>query len=488
MNPEKTGNRLTLRDKLLRDTFTISERFLTWLLIISSVAVLYPGQPRSYWLLGFFLIIGALTPVLLKTHEVTHPFFIDRLWQRFFLLSAPLCILILQFLGGLLQNPLDVIVVDNHSFHQLVPINLYLPTTTEAQSTWFTLFAFGSIYIFCSAVFFIPKSLAYFERVLPILCLIASLVGVFGFMQNISGSLAPFYARDHSSTDYFSIFAYDGHWAAYALLWMTACFCFAIRHLQFENHLPITKTMAPWYLSGALLLGYSGLFIQSRFPSSILLLYFSFLTILYTIIYFKRNKISYRRISFTLVALVLIVIASGVALQRLLHPQAFDLTASSLRQSALRMFLDNPLFGWGVDSFSHLGVFYQGDLLLGNPHERAFSDIFQMFAEFGLIGMIPISTLIIWLLIRYLSDRCHYLLSNLLLAACFGVCLIAFVDSPFMSPAVFLSFLILFFSALRWTDLSRKSVDEVDAHTVVVTDSTLRRVPVYSGPKNEKFK
>ena len=47
---------------------------------------------------------------------------------------------------------------------------------------------------------------------------------------------------------------------------------------------------------------------------------------------------------------------------------------------------------------------------------------------------------------------------------------------------------MLFFSALRWTDLSRKSVDEVDAGSVVVTSSNLRRVPVYTGPKNEKFK
>ena len=34
-------------------------------------------------------------------------------------------------------------------------------------------------------------------------------------------------------------------------------FCFAIRHLQYEQDLPISKTMTPWYLTGAFLLGYS---------------------------------------------------------------------------------------------------------------------------------------------------------------------------------------------------------------------------------------
>lgn len=69
---------LTLRDKLLRDNFTLAETLLCCILILCSLAVLYPGQPRSNWLLCFFFIIGALTPVLLKTHEVTHPFFIDN--------------------------------------------------------------------------------------------------------------------------------------------------------------------------------------------------------------------------------------------------------------------------------------------------------------------------------------------------------------------------------------------------------------------------
>ena len=65
MNPQEQENRLTIRDKLLRDTFTITETLLTGLIIASSVAVLYPGQPRSPWLLGLFLIMDA-GPFLLK--------------------------------------------------------------------------------------------------------------------------------------------------------------------------------------------------------------------------------------------------------------------------------------------------------------------------------------------------------------------------------------------------------------------------------------
>ena len=152
------------------------------------------------------------------------------------------------------------------------------------------------------------------------------------------------------------------------------------------------------------------------------------------------------------------------------------------------MFLDNPLFGWGMDAFTHLSQFYQSDLLLSQSHERAFSDILQMLAEFGLVGSIPIILLFLWQLLRYFRGPNAQVLPNLLLAACFGIVLLSFVDSPFMSPAVFMSFLILFFSALRWTELSRASVDVVDTDTVVVTNSNLRKVPFYTGPKKEAFK
>ena len=109
------------------------------------------------------------------------------------------------------------------------------------------------------------------------------------------------------------------------------------------------------------------------------------------------------------------------------------------------MFMENPLFGWGMDAYSQIGKFYQSDLLLGDSQERAFSDVFHMLAEFGIIGLLPAAVVFIWLLVHYFRGSTSFLLSKLLLLACFGVGLLAFVDSPFMSPAVFLSFLMLFF-------------------------------------------
>jgi hypothetical protein len=69
------------------------------------------------------------------------------------------------------------------------------------------------------------------------------------------------------------------------------------------------------------------------------------------------------------------------------------------------------------------------------------------------------------------------------------VLVLALCDTPFMSPAVFFSFFTIFFMALRWAELSRSKIDDVDAYRPqLVTPETKRRVPFYDKPYEEKEK
>ena len=72
-----------------------------------------------------------------------------------------------------------------------------------------------------------------------------------------------------------------------------------------------------------------------------------------------------------------------------------------------------------MDAYSQIGKFYQSDLLLGDSQERAFSDVFHMLAEFGIIGLLPAAVVFIWLLVHYFRGSTSFLLSKLLLLACF---------------------------------------------------------------------
>jgi hypothetical protein len=58
-----------------------------------------------------------------------------------------------------------------------------------------------------------------------------------------------------------------------------------------------------------------------------------------------------------------------------------------------------------------------------------------------------------------------------------------------MSPAVFFSFFTIFFIALRWAELSRNKIDEVDAHRPqLVTPDAKRRVPFFNKQYKEEEK
>ena len=58
-----------------------------------------------------------------------------------------------------------------------------------------------------------------------------------------------------------------------------------------------------------------------------------------------------------------------------------------------------------------------------------------------------------------------------------------------MSPAVYFSFFTIFFISLRWADLSRNKIDEVDARRPqLITAETERRVPFFNEQYKEKEK
>lgn len=484
---EPEDRNLNARDKLLRDSFTPAETLLACTLLLTSTVAFWISQPRSDWVLGVFLIVGGLTPVLLKTHEHTHPFFVDLLWRRFWWLSLPVWWILAQSAIGISQNPIAAITINGSEYTELSAINIWRPSLIDLRSNWLTILGFCAIYLVSINLFIIPKSRAFFEKVLPWLCTSATMVCVMGLLQKASGLRAPLFASDHPHSDYFAFFAYDGHWAAFALLWMVACFAMALLQLRYADSPAFLESRAPWYLTGATLLGLSGYFVQARLPSAVLLLSFTVMTF-FCIINIAPNRTEPKRFSIATLCGLLGLLTLWGGVQRLMQSSTIGPEASALRNSAKEMFLDNPIFGWGMDSFSQLLPYYQPDWMLGSVNERAFSDYYQHLAEYGIVGASLAPIICIGLVIRYIIGKNDIRLTNYLLVGCLAITILAFVDTPFMSPAVSLSFLILFFSAIRWGDLSRIKVDEVDAKVVVVTHEKERNVPVFHGEQKETFK
>ncbi|MGB0414502.1 MAG: O-antigen ligase family protein [Coraliomargarita sp.] len=478
---------LNARDKLLRDTFTPAEVLVSGTFIVCATISFWLASPRSYWVLGIFIIAGAFMPVVFKTHEQTHPFFVDLLWRRVWLLSAPLVYVILTYSIGLFQSPFGNIEVDGNTYQSLLNVDTWRPTTAGFKQTWIALLGFCGMYFVTTSAFVVPKSRAFFERTLPWLCLLATLVCAFGLIQKSIGFEKAIFTAGTGQSDFFAFFPYDGHWAAFALLWCYACMAMALLQNRYEDSPGFTKSTGPWYLSGACLLGFSGFFVEAKWPATILLLGFSWACVLFAFNVFRGPNKPYRT-SIGLAGVLLAIAAGtgGLARMRSTNPYAAD--AESLRRTAVDLFQDNPIFGWGMDSFATLAPYYSNDRLLNTLHERACSDVAQALAELGIVGTALVPLICAGLLIRYIFGGKSIQLTNHLMTGSLFLVALAFLDSPFMSHPVFLSFFILFFSALRWADLSRHKVDEVDAKVALVTHERHRQVPFTTNPKPDKFK
>jgi hypothetical protein len=479
---------LSPRDKLLRDNFTQAETTLFVVILAMALLVHWIGNPRSFWLLGSLLILGSLTPFILKTHEQTHPFFVDLLWRKFWMCTLPAWALTLQFIIGLTQNPLNTFPLADQSFHTLDTIQIWRPSSAADTSTWLTIFGLCAAYFLCSTLYLVPKSRSFFERLFPWLCLSAVTVGIFGYIQKGLGLIKPLFTNGTGATDFFAFFPYDGHWAAFAILWSSVCIAMALLSTRYDDSAPFIHSSGPWYLTGGILLGASGFLINAQLPAAVLLLTFSAMLLIVTVDFLSNSKDPHRKAIATSSALAgCLCFAGGIF--KIFQDNAFPADASALRSAAYAMFKANPIFGWGFDSYSQLLPFFGSDFLLGQRAERASSDLLQLLAEFGLFGtLILIGTLVVFIT-HYIRGEHHIRLTNHLLLGCAGVLLLSAFDTPFMSPAVVFSFLVIFFSALRWAEISRNKIDEVDAaRPQLVTPASQRRVPFFNKQYQEKEK
>lgn len=459
-----------------------------WLMAFVATATFLIGDPRSSWLLGGLIILGALTPAILKTHEYTHPFFVDKLWPMFWLCTAPLWLVLTQFALGFLQRPIASITVDKTDFFYLESIRIWQPTAAAEGGDWITALGFAAAYLTTLLLFLIPKSRVFFERLLPPLCGGAVFIAVLGYVQQALGLERPILTRGTGREDFFAYFPYDGHWAAFAMLWCTTAVGMALLSTRYDDSPAFIRSSGPWYLTGATLLGATGFLLVNPTPAAYLLLTLAVMLLMVAIDFIGRGKDPHRHLIATACGLAACGSFAASIFRILQQGQAGE-SAGFLRKAGFDMFQASPLFGWGPESFGRLLPFFANDQLLGQRFDHTGSDLVQLLAAFGIFGAFVACAFFAGFLYRYFSGKHDIQLTNHLLIGCGAVALLAIWDNPFMSPSVFFSFFLLFFTAMRWADLSRNRVDDVDAtRPQLVTPARLRRVPFFTETHKEKEK
>ena len=418
-----------IREQLLRDNFTPAESALFAIILFLLLLVFCVGDPRSFWLLGSLLILGCLAPVILKTHEQTHPFFIDLLWPRFWASTAPAWIIAIQFTAGIFQNPYKTVAIGESYYHTLERVNIWLPTSLVGKETWHIIVSLGAAYILTSSLYLVPKSRSFFERLLAWPCIGAVLLAILGFIQKGLGMAKPLFSNGTGSEDFFAFFPYDGHWAAFAIIWCCVCISMSLLSSRYDQSPKFIHSTAPWYLAGGVLLGASALLVQAHLPAMMLLSTLCLMLLFVAIEYLKNSKDTHRTIIAGCCGIVSSAAFTG-AIIRIFQYDTFSEYKLDLRNAAWNMFKDNPIFGWGIDSYEKLLPFYASDAIVGERFERATSDVLQLLAEFGIFGSLTIITAFVILLFRFIRKKETIRLSNHLLVACASVLILSFLDTP----------------------------------------------------------
>ena len=384
----KVSRKLTERELLARDSFTPAELALYCSLILTFSVSVVAADPRSLWILGTAIIFAPLSIANIKFHEIVHPFQIDHLWLRYGLLLIPAFLIALQYIIGLMFPTTEIFQFKKEVFHILSEKSVWLPANTlpEKITTTITLFGFISIFIITLNLFIIPKSLVFFNRLLPKLCFLAVSFAVLGLIQKGLKIDKPLFSNGTGQSDFFAYFPYDGHWAAFACLWCGVCSALAMQRVRIDTTRDFLQTQGPWYLTGALGSGFTGLFIDASGPGGLLLLFLSLMLFL-IVLEFIRVGGDQNHNSITLASTLGSCLFFATGIFRLFEVNPNIQYLSLLRDSALRLFLERPLFGWGFDSFSHAAPFFNDDRLLDSLNLSAQSDILQYLSEFGIFGL-----------------------------------------------------------------------------------------------------
>ena len=238
-------------------------------------------------------------------------------------------------IAGSVQNPLELVEVAGADT-ELAHVSIWRPCLVDLQNAWLPLAGFGAIYLLRVNLFIVPKSRAFFEKVLPWLCASAVVAGIAGMLQVACGLQPPPAVEAQRPYGSFAGFAHDGHWAAFALLWMVACSALGLLQLRSSNRPGFRESHAPWYFFGATLLGLSGIFLEARLPAVILLLSFSTMTVICIRNIAPLRDEPQRRMIFSVSALLGLVAAAQRLTQR---PDGA--TTAALRASTRQMFLDH---------------------------------------------------------------------------------------------------------------------------------------------------
>jgi hypothetical protein len=448
---------------LTRDTFTAAETAVFAMVILLVAIATWLPPSVDWWIFGLGLCLAALNPAVIRLHSLTHPFFVSHLWRKWFILLLPFWLILVLYVIGQWHPSLATIAnsAAGNELHVLAPPSSFWPTVATLGLGWELVGRFAGVYLLAVLLIIVPKSRAFFLRLLPWLGLNAVLLALVGYLQRAFGWQMILGLFDADGGNFFATFPSEVQWLAFAMLWAGVLSGLCLLHFRLEKSLSdFAKGLGPWYGSGALVLLGTGLLCAPGIHQIIFWLTASLLCAFFgwQFTLSARKKTSTSLIPCAMASIMAPVVCLALAWH---YWQAGYVTNGSAMATAWEMIRARPWFGWGADAFATIAPFFSSDFN-ESVASNAGSDALQWLSAFGWLGALLILFLPLALLMKEFKSLIHFRLSAMLLLSLTGALAIASVQVVFDHYGFGLSFWLLFFAALRWSQISRTAADRVD--------------------------
>lgn len=410
------------------------------------------------WVLGYLAALGILSPLLVEGHRRHGHFVINHPIRRYFVALLPVWVVVTVYCLGSIWSSSQIILFDGLPYLSLTERSGWLPSTTMPGEGWLKMLYIIAVYMAGVGLSFVALTTTVIRRLLLILSLNAFALSMLGYIALYSESKDILWMYS-PVVSYFSTFTHAQHYAAFGLLW-TLVMLGMVLHLRRQGQ--AVHFMARWgvLLIAACAILASTVLIAGAALHKGLLAFGVGACLIAEAIY--AHKSDQRRSStlYSILGIVLIVAGCLYPVYRIY--QTGELSGipwslqSELWQNAFALFLDKPLFGWGIGSFETVfALKSEADLALGRvltPH----SDLLHILVEQGIVG------LLVWLLpvayvgIRFLRCPGKRVLNAHLWVALTVMLVLALVSFPLQNPACLFSFWLILGATDAWLSVQIK--------------------------------
>ncbi len=482
---QSNNSHLNIRDIALRDKFTSSEKLNFSALFIIFLTLIWDINDQSIWISCGILLIGIASIATIKIHEIVHPFIIDRLWLNYLSYNLPAIALLSFYFLKIFGNGFELLQLEEREYLFFkTPIHLFNSNINPAGHA---LFFISSVLLFSltTQLLIIPKSLYFLNKLLSWCLISVAVTALLGYLIKVAHlNQIPLISNIHQDNS-FAFFSNDAHWASFALVWMFVSFSIALLEHKKHNQ-TFSKSSSPLYLSISLILASTVIVIDASVASFLLALSFAYLCLRYiNYIKFEKEAI-FKKLRSYIIALGLSSLI--YSLNIFIQISAFSPKLNYLKSSALNMFRDNPILGWGMHSFEELAPFYNNPQAPNDFGTIAPTASLNFLVEYGWFGMAILISTTAYFFFEYIRSEKPNPFSDQLFLALFATIIIGFFENPFYDRTFSFSFLLIAFAAIRWSKLVYKRVDEVDTKVKLFISDDLRNVPFVTNPKKEVFK